>query len=310
MGAAYTRAVISLTELAGLYAEHAAALDHAVTPVRLAGREGAGEVVIGDDAPVLMGTVNLSRDSTYRESIAVSTDAAIRMGRVQAAQGAALVDVGAESSTARATRVSPADQIAALVPVVAGLRECAVVSVETYEPAVVRACLDAGAGVLNMTGRQHEDAMLALAAEHDAGVILCFSAPGNVRDNIDLPLEADPAPYLLDHFGPRLERARSLGVTRVVVDPGMGFYYGNLTDPLTRARHQARVLLAGFRLRELGVPVGNALPHAFDLFGDEFRTAEGFFAVLASLGGTHLFRTHEVARVRPVLDALRLLPAR
>ena len=45
----------------------------------------------------------------------------------------------------------------------------------------------------------------------------------------------------------------------------------------------------------------NALPHAFDLFEDEFRKAEGFFAVLARLGGTDLFRTHEVAHVRAVL---------
>ena len=93
----------------------------------------------------------------------------------------------------------------------------------------------------------------------------------------------------------------------MVIDPGMGFYYDNLTDPITRARHQARVLAHSFRLRTLGVPVCNALPHAFDLFEDEFRKAEGFFAVLASLGGTHLFRTHEVAHVRAVLAAMEAL---
>ena len=93
----------------------------------------------------------------------------------------------------------------------------------------------------------------------------------------------------------------------MVIDPGMGFYYDNLTDPLTRARHQTRVLAHSFRLRTLGVPVCNALPHAFDLFEDEFRKAEGFFAVLASLGGTHLFRTHEVAHVRAVLAAMTAL---
>jgi dihydropteroate synthase len=53
--------------------------------------------------------------------------------------------------------------------------------------------------------------------------------------------------------------------------------------------------------------VCNALPHAFDLFEDEFRKAEGFFAVMARLGGTHLFRTHEVAHVRAVLAAMDAL---
>jgi dihydropteroate synthase len=261
-------------------------------------------VVIGDAAPVLMGTVNLSRGSTYRESVAVSQESAIRKARVQAAQGARVVDVGAESSTARADRVPADDQIAALVPVIEAVAAETVVSVETYEPAVVRKGLAAGARILNMTGREREDDMFTLAAEYDAAVVLCFVQLGNVRDVGSAPTVADPLPHLIDHFGPRLERARELGVSRLVIDPGMGFFYANLVDPTARVRHQTRVLAQSFRLRSLGVPVCNALPHAFDLFEDEFRKAEGFFAVIAQLGGTHLFRTHEVAHVRAVLAAM------
>jgi dihydropteroate synthase len=87
----------------------------------------------------------------------------------------------------------------------------------------------------------------------------------------------------------------------------MGFYYGNLVDPLTRVQHQTKVILNSFRLRELGFPICQALPHAFDLFEDQFRTAEGFFAVLAGLGGVGVFRTHEVAQVTAVSNAMRLL---
>jgi dihydropteroate synthase len=290
--------MISLDDLAALRDTYRSDLDAPVTPVQV------GTLVIGDDAPTLMGTVNLSRGSTYRESVAVSPASAIRKGRVQVAQGAHVVDVGAESSTAGAERIDAADQIAALVPVVEALADETVVSVETYEPAVVRAGLAAGARILNMTGREHEDEMFTLAAEHDAAVVLCFVGLTNVRDLATVPLDDDPLPRLLDHFGTRLERARTLGVDRVLLDPGMGFYYANLTDPAIRVRHQTRVLAQSFRLRPLGVPVCNALPHAFDLFEDEFRKAEGFFAVVASLGGTQLFRTHEVAHVRAVLTAM------
>jgi dihydropteroate synthase len=149
--------------------------------------------------------------------------------------------------------------------------------------------------------------MLACAAASGATVILCFCEPENVREESRHPMGDDPLPSLLDHFGPRIEHARSLGVGQVVVDPGLGFYYGNLVDPTVRVRHQAAVLSQCFRLRTLGVPVCNALPHAFDLFEDEFRKAEGFFAVLARLGGTDLFRTHEVAHVRAVLTAMAAL---
>jgi dihydropteroate synthase len=293
--------MISLSALAALHSEYADELALPVEPVTVAG------VTIGGADPVLMGTVNLSRDSTYRDSIAVSSDAAVRKGRTQVAQGAQIVDLGAESSTARAALVDGAEQQAALLPVVKALADECVVSVETYRPDVVEGGLAAGAGILNLTGRHREEEMLTCVASYGAAVILCFCEPGDVRAPSNAPTDTDPMPYLLDHFGPRIERARSLGVEQVLIDPGLGFYYGNLVDPMTRVRHQAAVLAQCFRLRSLGVPVCNALPHAFDLFEDEFRKAEGFFAVLARLGGTDLFRTHEVGQVRAVLTAMDTL---
>jgi hypothetical protein len=73
---------------------------------------------------------------------------------------------------------------------------------------------------------------------------------------------------------------------------------------VARIRHQMRVFLDTFRLRTLGWPTCHALPHAFECFGEEVRSAEPFFAVLAALGKTDLFRTHEVPRTRAVLDTL------
>ena len=300
--------MITLADLGSLHLEYADAWAAPITPVVLEGPHG--EVVVGDGPVTLMGCVNLSRDSTYRESVATSPADAVRMGRIQAAQGAAIIDLGAESSNATAARVGVDAQIATLVPAIAGLVEHAIVSVETYEPSVVTACLRAGARVLNMTGRQHEDEMLALAAEHDAAVVMCFGEVANVREASGVPPDADPIPVLLEHFGVRLERARALGVDRVIIDPGMGFHYGNLLDPLGRARHQTRVLTQTFRLRSLGVPICNVLPHSYDIFGDEFRKAEGFYATLAALGGAHLLRVHEVPHLRVVLAAMSALEVR
>jgi dihydropteroate synthase len=300
--------VITLADLAALHTEHADAWAAPIEPVTITGP--SGDVTVGDGPITLMGCVNLSRDSTYRESVAISPADAVRMGRIQAAQGAAIIDLGAESSNARAARVGADAQIRTLVPAVEGLAAEAIVSVETYEPSVVRACLAAGARILNMTGREHEDQMLELAAVHDAAVVMCFGEAANVREASNVPPDADPIPVLLDHFGARLDRARSLGVDKVVIDPGMGFHYGNLIDPLTRSRHQTRVLAQTFRLRPLGAPVCNVLPHTYDLFGDEFRKAEGFYAVFAALGGAHLLRIHEVPHLRVVLNALAELEVR
>jgi hypothetical protein len=67
-----------------------------------------------------------------------------------------------------------------------------------------------------------------------------------------------------------------------------------------------KVFLNTFRLRTLGFPICHALPHAFECFREEVRSAEPFFAVLAALGKTDLFRTHEVPKVRAVLDTLAI----
>ena len=299
--------MITLAALAELMDEYAESWQAPVEPVVIDGT--SGQVVIGDGPVTLMGCVNLSRDSTYRESVALTPDHAVRNGRIQAAQGASIIDLGAESSDYTKARVSPADQVATLVPIIEQLADEAVVSVETYHPEVVRACLAAGARVLNMTGREHEEEMLGLAAEHGAAVVMCFGASANVREHSDVPSD-DPVPVLIDHFGPRIERARELGVTGIVVDPGIGFNYGNLDTPLTRSRHQMLMLTQAFRLRPLGVPMCNVPPHSFHLFGDEFRKAEGFFAVFAALGGAHLLRTHEVPHLRVVLEAMGALDVR
>ena len=292
--------MISLETLSALFQNHSAALKTPIAQLEFDGKLFS--------RPALMGTVNLSRDSTYRESIAISTEAAIRKSRVYFAQGADLIDIGAESSTAKAARVHAPDQIRALVPVIEQLSADGIpVSAETYEPEVVKACLQAGAKVLNFTGNEYEAEILDLASEFNATVVMCYVGGANVREITDLNLDADPVPALAAYFEMRIESALSHGVSNIVIDPGMGFYYGNLVDPLTRVKHQTNVILNSFRLRELGYPICQALPHAFDLFEDEFRTAESFFAVIASLGGVNLIRTHEISKVRPVFNAMRLV---
>jgi dihydropteroate synthase len=178
--------------------------------------------------------------------------------------------------------------------------------VETYEPAVARACLEAGANVLNLTGTEHAGEIFQMAAVHDAAVILCYLQGKNVREVGDFDFGADPVALMEEFFARQIEAATSHGVANILIDPGLGFYYRNLQDSAVRVRHQMMIFLNTFRLRKLGYPVCHALPHAFEYFGEEVRCAEPFFAVLAALGKTDLFRTHEVPRIKAVLDTLNV----
>ena len=254
-----------------------------------------------------MGVVNLSADSWYRESVCLTAESAIERGKILAAQGADIIDVGAESTLAHAAHVGDTAQKSKLIPVIKGLRaQKILVSVETYSPNVTRATLEAGANVLNLTGTTASKEIFRLVAAHNAAVIICFVAGKNVRMAGDYDLSADPMPMLRDFFSRQIEIAQRNGVEKIFIDPGLGFYYRNLQDSAVRVRHQMNVFLNTFRLRELGFPVCHALPHAFEQFGDEVRCAEPFFAVLAALGKTDLFRTHEVPRIKAVLATMKV----
>ncbi len=293
--------MLSLEQLAGLLESNRAAAGARVKEFSIGGQEFKF-----NSSPAIMGVVNLSADSWYRESVCLTAEAAIQRGKILAAQGAPIIDVGAESTLAHATRVDAAGQNSKLLPVIRGLRaENILVSVETYSPVVTRASLAAGANILNLTGTAASDEIFQMVAAHDAAVIICYVAGKNVREVGDFDLSADPIPMLREFFARQIEIARRNGVEKIFLDPGLGFYYRNLQDSAVRVRHQMNVFLNTFRLRELGFPICHALPHAFEFFGDEVRCAEPFFAVLASLGKTDLFRTHEVPRIKAVLDTLR-----
>ena len=213
------------------------------------------------------------------------TEAALERARILVAQGADIVDLGAESTLDHTERLNETGQKAKLLPVVEGLRGSGhLVSVETYHGTVARACLEAGVNILNLTGTIGNESLYRTVADHAASVIICYVQGANVREVGEFDFGADPIALMEEYFGRQIELALSCGVERILIDPGMGFYYRNLQDSTVRIRHQMRTFLNTFRLRRLGYPIRHALPHAFEQFGDEVRCAEPFFAVLASLG--------------------------
>lgn len=250
----------------------------------------------------LMGVVNLSPDSWYRESVCLSTEHALARCKILQAQGATIVDIGAESTLLHASRADELLQKSRLIPVIKeAVRDGLLISVETYNTEVARAAFEAGARVLNLTGNFDNTDIFRVVADSAGALILCYIQGRTVRDVSDFNFSDDIVGDMREYFARVSDLALRLGVTRIILDPGLGFYYKNLTDSSRRVRHQMEVFLQTYRLKDLGWPLCHALPHAFEYFREEVRVAEPFFAQLALLGGTHLLRTHEVPRVAAVL---------
>jgi dihydropteroate synthase len=298
----YDKTMLTLEHLAELVHRHRDALDAEVTEFQL-----GKNLPHFPRTPAIMGVVNLSADSWYRESVCLNTDQAVRRTRSLMAQGADLIDIGAESTLAHAMVVSPKDQWRQLEPIVETVHaDDGVVSLETYDVELAEWALKSGVGLINFTGHAHAERVYELCAEYQAAIIICHVQGNDVRNVRDLQFDGDPIDAMNKWFETEIQRAHSIGVRKILIDPGLGFYYANLKDGAARVRYQMEMFLNTFRLRKLGWPVCHALPHAFEYFGEEVRTAESFFAVLALLGKTDLIRTHEVAKVKAVLDVMKV----
>ncbi|QDU72847.1 dihydropteroate synthase [Mucisphaera calidilacus] len=185
-----------------------------------------------DAVPRMMGVLNVTPDSFSDGGRFVGVERAVARGLEMAEQGAAVIDVGGESTRPGAERVSAAEQIERTRDVVAalatGLRERGlgtVISIDTTRAAVAEAALGAGARVVNdVSGGREDPEVLPLCAQHGCGVVLMhmLGEPTTMQDDPRYgDVVAEVGLFLLE----RAEAALAAGVerSRVVLDPGIGF---------------------------------------------------------------------------------------
>jgi dihydropteroate synthase len=165
-----------------------------------------------------MGIVNVTPDSFSDGGRFADHRAAIAHGRRLADEGAAVVDVGGESTRPGAAPVGVEDELRRVVPVVEALAETVRVSIDTTKPEVARAAVAAGATLVNDVSAS----LWEVAAELGAGWVAMHmqGEPGTMQD---APHYADVVEEVLEFLVERSETARSAGIDEVWIDPGIGF---------------------------------------------------------------------------------------
>ncbi len=185
-----------------------------------------GAVLEYRGTPLIMGIINATPDSFSDGGSYSSPEAAADMACRMAEQGAALVDVGGESTRPGSGWVSAEEQISRVIPVISAIRErCGVpVSVDTRLPEVARTAVAAGAGMINSVNALESPGMADAAAE--LGVPVCLmhmlGTPDTMQDD---PGYTDVIDEVGEYLLKAVERAVSAGVRkeRILVDPGIGF---------------------------------------------------------------------------------------
>ena len=248
--------------------------------------------------PKLMGVVNVTPDSFSDGGLFLDAKAAIAHGRELAAQGAAILDVGGESTRPGATEVDAQEEQRRTEPVVAALAgDGHEVSIDTSKAAVAEAAMDAGASIVNdVTALRGDPEIGALCAERGAGLVLMHMR-GTPRTMQEDPTYADVVDDVKAFLVERLGVAVAAGVAeeRIWLDPGIGF--GKTLD------HNLELLRRLGELRELGRPlvVGTSRK---SFIGKIDASAAGerlggtiASSVLAAAEGAEVLRVHDVAEV-------------
>ena len=255
---------------------------------------------------LVMGIVNVTPDSFSDGGRHFDTDAAVAHGLRLREEGAAVLDVGGESTRPGAERVDPAVERGRVLPVIAALAAAgAVVSVDTMNASTAVAAVEAGARLVNdVSGGLADPDLLAAVAPTGADVVLGHWR-GHSKDMYAAAEYADVVRETSDELVSRVEAAASAGIApaRIVLDPGIGFgKRGAQNWDVLRALPQVvalgrRVLVGTSRKGFLADVLGEGA----DLARRDLATA--VTSVLAAQAGAWAVRVHDVASTR---DALRV----
>jgi dihydropteroate synthase len=255
----------------------------------------------------IMGVLNVTPDSFSDGGEWFDRNAAIAHGRTMAAQGAAILDVGGESTRPGADPVPEDEELRRVVPVVEALRGAAQISIDTSKVAVARAALDAGATFVNdVTAFRADPAMAALVAERGCECCLMHML-GEPRTMQDDPRYDDVVDDIKAFLSERAAFAVGEGIAeeRIAVDPGIGFGK-TIEHNLELLRRLDEIAALGFevaigtsRKSFLGRLTGRDDPH--DRVAATVATT-----VLALERGATVFRVHDVAETA---DALKVAAA-
>lgn len=197
-----------------------------------------------------MGVVNVTPDSFSDGGAWFDRDKAIAHGLELMAQGADLIDVGGESTRPGAQRVSPAEELRRVIPVIRALTaERVPVSVDTMRAETAAAAIEVGARLINDVSGGLADAEMAPLVAKTGVPYVVMHWRGHSHDMNTRAIYADPVREVIQELSTRIEAVQEAGVdrSRLVVDPGLGF--------AKRAEHDVALLAHMEQLIELGFPV-------------------------------------------------------
>ncbi len=259
--------------------------------------------------PCVMGVLNITPDSFSDGGDFISCDAALSRARQMMEEGAAIIDVGGESTRPGAEAVTERQELDRVLPVIRALNaELPVpISIDTSKPAVMREAVAAGAGMINDVMALRTPGAIETAREAGVPICLMHMQGSSPRTMQKAPYYEDVVRDVKGFLIDRVTTCRSMGIgpERLILDPGFGFgkslwHNNRLLRDLLELKDLCLPLLVGIsRKSMIGAMLDNA-PVDQRLFGSIAA------AVMAVDRGASILRVHDV---RPTVEALKVFTA-
>jgi dihydropteroate synthase len=273
-----------------------------MTAPRLALATSRGVLELGG-APWLMGVVNATPDSFSDAGLIQTLDQRVQLAGELLEAGARIIDIGGESGVTNRPPVQPAEEIARVVPLIELVTSQlgAIVSVDTYKPAVARAAIEAGASIVNDVSGLRDLALAEVCAQTGAALVLMHTRAAPKQKLLDRGLDGRAAADVEQFLRERIEAAIQHGVAfeQLMLDPGPDF---GKTPAQT-----VEVLRALGGLHALGRPLLLAVSRK-DFIGaitgrpPRERLAGTLAAIAHGIDqGAHVLRVHDVAQAADFL---------
>lgn len=259
---------------------------------------------LGGPPPWIMGVLNVTPDSFSDGGLHYETASAVAAGRRMREEGAAIVDVGGESTAPGSRPVAAAEEQRRVLPVVEVLAPAMPVSVDTYRASTAARCLERGAVMVNDVSALRADPDLARpVAEHGAALVLVYAKDAPLPHVTDRPaVYRDIVAEIGDVLLRRVEVALAAGVReeRILVDPGWGRFVSlDPEDSFRLLREMPRLVE---RVRPLPVVVGVSRKGFLGGGLAERDALSQLVALDATEKGASMVRTHAVRLMRRFLE--------
>lgn len=260
-----------------------------------------------NNAPLIMGVVNVTPDSFSDGGHYLGAEEAINHGVKLLEQGADILDIGGESTRPGADTVSIEEEVSRVIPVIKGLEgKAKFISIDTRNAQTMQAAIYAGANIINdVSGLTHDPKSIEVAAKSNLPVCI-MHMQGTPETMQTKPEYDDILAEIENFFAERIKTCNAAGIKKIILDPGIGFG--------KTLQHNLKILNNLNRFKKLGCPIllgvsrKSFIDKLCSIPNPERRIPGTIAATLSGLEqGVEIHRVHDVSEVKQAVDVYQAI---